>query len=86
MTRILQKWRWKLIVDLFKDETYYELYDLETDVQETKNRMFGGKYDGVAEEMARSLARHMRETGDLLTLEAFDAERFRKNYGKFPVL
>lgn len=84
--RCMVKGRWKLIVDLFKDETYFELYDLETDVQETKNLMFGGKYDGVAEEMARSLASHMRETGDLLTLEAFDAERFRKNYGKFPVL
>ena len=78
--------RWKLIVDLFKDETFYELYDLEEDVQETSNLMFDGKHDEIAEEMANRLAAHSRETGDLLTMAPFDAAGFRRKYEAFPVL
>lgn len=78
--------RWKLIVDLFKDETFYELYNLEEDVQETSNLMFDGKHDEIAEEMANRLAAHSRETGDLLTMAPFDAAGFRRKYENFPVL
>ena len=78
--------RYKLIVDLFKDETFYELYDLETDVQETNNLMFDREYDGIAKAMAERLTSHMKATGDLITLESFDGEGFRDRYERFPVL
>lgn len=78
--------RRKLIVDFFKDETFYELYDLETDRQETTNLMFDGRYDKTAIEMAERLALHMKETGDLLTMNPVDAAGFRRKYEDFPAL
>lgn len=84
--RCMVQGRYKLIVDLFKDETFYELYDLETDVQETNNLMFDREYDGIAKAMAERLTSHMKTTGDLITLESFDGEGFRDRYERFPVL
>lgn len=84
--RCVVQGRYKLIVDLFKDETFYELYDLEADAQETENLMFDREYDEIAGELADKLAAHMIETKDLVTLAPFDAEAFRRRYEAFPVL
>lgn len=84
--RCAVKGRYKLIADLFKDEVYYELYDLLDDGQETENLLFNSQYDIIAKEMAEKLSRHMKETGDLLELPTFDAGEFRMRYEKFPVL
>lgn len=82
--RCIVQGRWKLIVDLFKDEMYYELYDLEADVQESCNLMFDRQYDGIAKALGMRLAAHMEATGDLIRLEPFHAEKFRTRYEPFP--
>lgn len=74
---------YKLIADIFKDEIYYELYDLEKDVQEMDNLMFQEEYDGRACAMAEALARHMKDTGDLLTLPELRPKEFREKYEEF---
>lgn len=79
--RCVVRRNYKLIVDIFKDEVYYELYDLEQDGQETCNLMFRQEYDSLAREMAADLAHHMIITGDHLDFPAFSPERFRKSYG-----
>ena len=78
--------RYKLIVDFFKDETFYELYDLETDGQEKENLMFCREYDQIAVKMAALLAGHMVGTGDCLAMPPFLPEKFRMLYDAFPAL
>ncbi len=77
---------YKLIVDLFKDEAYYELYNTVHDAQETENLAFDSSYDPLAEEMAGMLARHMEETGDLISWKPVSMRQFRERYEQFPVL
>ena len=73
----------KLIIDFFKDETFFELYDLEGDGQEKDNLMFRPEYDLTARELASSLAAHMVATGDLLSMPPFHPEKFRDLYKDF---
>ena len=77
---------WKLIVDMFKDETFFELYDLAGDPQETENLMFSGREDARALAMWERLDRHMRDTGDRLSLPPLNPQAFREAYGPFPRL
>lgn len=79
--RCIVKGRYKLIADMFKDETFYELYDVEEDAQETENLMFDKAYDGVARQLASLLAAHMVSTGDRLAMPAFQPGQFRETYG-----
>ena len=79
--RCIVKGNYKLIVDFFKDETYYELYHLSEDRQETTNLMFDPEYDDRAKSLAAELARHMVETADHLDFPSFQPEKFRKIYG-----
>ena len=79
--RCIVKGDYKLIVDFFKDETYYELYHLSEDRQETTNLMFDPEYDDRAKGLAAELARHMVETADHLDFPSFQPEKFRKIYG-----
>lgn len=60
--------RHKLIVDLFKDEYYLELYDVEADPMERRNLAFAEENAGLVVEMLGLLCQHMASTGDLLTL------------------
>lgn len=60
--------RHKLIVDLFKDEHYLELYDVEADPTERRNLAFAEENAGLVLEMLGRLQRHMASTGDLLAL------------------
>lgn len=82
--RCIVKGRYKLIVDLFKDETYYELYDLKQDVQETENLMFDPSYREESRQLAALLAAHMVSTGDRLAMPAFLPEEFCRKYGPVP--
>lgn len=77
---------YKLIIDIFKDEVFYELYCLETDPQETTNLVFRPEYDDMAKKMADRLAAHMMESGDLLSLQPCCPQKFREQYEAFPVL
>jgi len=66
--RCIIKGRHKLIVDLFKDEHYLELYDVEADPMERRNLAFAEENAELATEMLGLLQQHMASTGDLLTL------------------
>lgn len=84
--RCIIRGSYKLIVDFFKDETFFELYDLKTDGQETENLMFDPDHDEIARNLAARLAAHMTETGDLLAMPPFQPKKFRKMYQAFPAL
>lgn len=62
----------KLIVDIFKDETYFELYDLEHDPQEIRNLLFEGDHKAFAKEMYHMLQKHMESMDDLVKLDSLD--------------
>ena len=58
--------RHKLIVDLFKDEIFLELYDTVADPEETMNLAVDPVHDRRVTELLGALGGHMRSTGDLL--------------------
>lgn len=60
----------KLIVDIFKDETYFELYDLENDVQETRNILADRENLKLAAAMNALLKKHMNDMKDMVTYES----------------
>jgi arylsulfatase A-like enzyme len=64
----------KLIVDTFKDEMFFELYDLAEDVLERRNLVF--EQSGLAAELLSGLITHMRATGDHLELNAEQLHAF----------
>ena len=75
--------QYKLIVDIFKDEIYLELYDLEEDPQETVNLAFNTSSRQTVEELLTTLHLYMSTTGDLLNLPAPQEliEKFLGDYG-----
>lgn len=77
--------KYKLILDLFKDEMFIELYDLENDRIESKNLAFDEEYDEEIIDMYASLSKHMKETSDLITLPILDLPSFRSAYSDIPV-
>lgn len=78
--------RYKYIVDIFKDECYFELYDLENDRQEMTNLLFGadgGRQSGfwaVARELDGLLRVHLQEIRDDLPIPDWNPEEFTRNY------
>lgn len=70
----------KLIVDMFKDEIYYELYDLEHDPLERSNLLFQGVGKDLAKELYQMLRIHMKEIKDSIELGAPDLEPFLEHY------
>ncbi|MEF3308497.1 sulfatase-like hydrolase/transferase [Paenibacillus sp. GYB004] len=75
---------YKLIVDLFKDETFIELYNVIADPQEMENLAFQDRtYRMNIEEMLHRLREHMRVTNDLLELPPDIYDRFLKSYTEF---
>lgn len=78
--RCIVRGKYKLIVDLFKDEVYYELYDVLEDPQEKENLLFQPCHDDIARELESMLSLHMKVTGDLIGLPPFWPWQFRKNY------
>lgn len=70
----------KLIVDRFKDETFYELYDLEQDRLETKNLLFEEGKRELAEEMFAMLKEHMEAVKDFLEPGELRVEEFLEIY------
>ena len=76
---------YKLIADFFKDEFFFELYDVVNDREETDNLIFNPAYDRKATELASMLAAHMAAVHDHLGFPPFDPERFRNDHKEFPV-
>ena len=56
----------KLIVDIFKDEVFLELYDTVSDPEETTNLAVDRAHETRVGELLALLGAHMRSTGDLL--------------------
>jgi arylsulfatase A-like enzyme len=78
--RSVIKGNYKLIVDMFKNETFLELYDVVNDSQELKNLAFNLEYRQLIESSIRDLKGHMQRTKDLIKLEDNVYEAFLKNY------
>jgi len=68
----------KLIVDGFKDEVFFELYDLANDANEASNLAFEAHAEVLG--LLETLRAHMDKTGDLVSIELSDYETFRENY------
>lgn len=79
--RCVIKENFKLIVDVFKDETFFELYDIVNDPQELTNLAFEAKQK-VAELYA-DLLRHMQLTDDHLTFGTDAYPQFIAEYLPF---
>ncbi len=70
---------YKLIVDLFKDEYYLELYKLDDDSQEENNLVFScPEEDERVYNMLSKLERHMKKTGDLIEMPKICVDEFRR--------
>jgi arylsulfatase A-like enzyme len=67
--RSIVKDQYKLIVDIFKDETFLELYNVVTDPQETTNLAVSNEHDNELNQLFNMLHRHMEQTGDHIKLE-----------------
>lgn len=73
---------YKLIVDMFKDEYYLELYHVVEDPQEQKNLIFTTDvFDPMVIQMLSKLEAHMMTTGDLISLPEIDIRKLRSRYG-----
>lgn len=75
---------YKLIVDLFKDETFIELYNVIGDPGEMENLAFQEQtYRACIERMLQHLREHMQATNDLLVLPPNIYDRFLESYSEF---
>jgi arylsulfatase A-like enzyme len=72
---------YKLNADMFKGETFFELYDLKNDPQEMTNLAF--EQPEKVNELLPSLIDWMKETGDLQDISMDDYQVFRKAYQAF---
>lgn len=72
---------YKLIVDLFKDETFFELY-ARGDDGEKHNLAFDPRYADKVRSMLRALQEHMTATRDLLSVPERAFDRFLLDYDK----
>lgn len=68
--RCIVKDRYKLIVDLFKDETFLELYDVVADPQEAINLAVLGSHDDELNQLVALLKKHMELTGDHIAMDS----------------
>jgi len=73
----------KLIVDIFKDELFLELYDIAADPQELVNLAFEDASRVRIAELLEYLNQHMLSTGDLLTLQDDAYAAFIDKYSHF---
>jgi len=71
----------KLIVDMFKDEIFFELYDIEKDRRETNNLAFDETK--IVKELIDLLLNHMKNTNDLVSFLPGDHDRFLADYSQF---
>ncbi|WP_036746051.1 sulfatase family protein [Paenibacillus sp. UNC451MF] len=82
--RCVMEGNYKLIVDMFKDESFIELYDVVNDPQEMNNLAFQSEEHGSRiESMLECLRRYMQETNDLLEMSESVYERFLADYSEF---
>ena len=80
--RCVMKDGYKLIADIFKDETYLELYQVEKDPYETENLVFDPGYDAKTEELLKLLRIHMEEMNDEQEVKEICLNEFRDQYNQ----
>lgn len=78
--RCIIKDGYKLIVDIFKDEVYLELYHVAWDRYEKKNLIFQQEYNKKTRELLALLRQHMKKTGDMLTINDSFLHNFCEDY------
>ena len=71
----------KLIVDLFKDETYFELYDIDNDPQEKYNLAF--EQTDTVTNMTKILSNIMHDTQDLIQIPPNAYPHFLQDYKSY---
>lgn len=75
----------KLIVDLFQNEFFLELYCLQDDPQEMNNLAFDADCDAVLRQLLIRLEQHMSETGDAQSIPPDAIDVFRARYEPYMV-
>lgn len=80
--RCVIKNNYKLIVDMFKDEAFVELYDTVKDPQEKVNLMFDENFTATADDLIAELSGYMQRTGDRVRLPKGLRENFVMQYKK----
>lgn len=78
--RCLVSGKHKLIVDIFKDETFLELYDVIDDPLETRNLALNGEHGATTKQLLDGLKKEMARTGDRLVLPEDLQDRFIAHY------
>jgi arylsulfatase A-like enzyme len=82
--RCIVNGEFKLIVDMFKDETFLELYNVIRDPGELENLIFQAEtYRERIERLLRELRGHMEATNDLLQLPSGCYDQFLRRYMEF---
>lgn len=81
--RCIIKEDYKLILDIFKDEVYIELYNVIEDNQETNNLAFDSQYSKLIKKMLNKLVKHMEKTDDMLEITEDVYDDFISNYNQF---
>jgi len=81
--RCVVKGNYKLIVDTFKDEIFFELYDIINDPQELINLAF--EQQETVEMLYAELLSHMQRTNDHFTLTESDYPDFRQGYSSLRI-
>lgn len=71
---------YKLILDMFKDECFVELYDLSKDIQEKENLAFNPQFAAKTNELLVALKTHMKASSDRLSIPDNLMNTFLKNY------
>lgn len=74
---------YKLIVDMFKEELYLELYRISEDRQEQRNLAFDEVEGSRVERMLELLRKHMAQTGDPLSIPIYAYSQFIRKYKSF---
>jgi arylsulfatase A-like enzyme len=70
----------KLIVDTFKDEYFFELYDVKKDPMEKENLAFLPQNREKIEQLFTELQNIMKKTGDRLSFSKSSLQQFYTNY------
>jgi choline-sulfatase len=78
--RSVVKNNYKLIVDMFKDETFVEVYDVVKDPQEKVNLAFDRNFAPTTNDLLNELTNYMKKTGDRIQLPKNVLADFLKNY------
>ncbi len=71
---------YKLIVDSFQNEVYYEFYNINEDNEETTNLLFEDGFLQLANTYLDKLVIHMKEQEDIFAQKNFHLEDFIKKY------